>query len=107
MVKEWMNVFYNDMHLVDDTPSLIKNSDDFIEHRHDQSIFSILSKLYNAATINLGNDDTEPILHSRHLHSTFINKIVWFIPVKSLRDKLKIKLFNLGKKIYYEIFNRN
>ena len=31
-------------HLFDDTPSLAPNDPDFIEHRHDQSIFSLLRK---------------------------------------------------------------
>jgi hypothetical protein len=29
-------------HLIDDSPSIIKNDKSFKEHRHDQSIFSIL-----------------------------------------------------------------
>jgi len=34
----------NNYHLIDDSPSTIKNDKSFIEHRHDQSIFSILIK---------------------------------------------------------------
>ena len=33
--------------LIDDTPSKLSNDLNFIEHRHDQSIFSVLSKLKN------------------------------------------------------------
>ena len=34
-------------HLIDDTPSLLENTVDFREHRHDQSIYSLLLKKYN------------------------------------------------------------
>ena len=39
MVTEWYNIGCN-YHLIDDTPSLLENTDDFREHRHDQSIYS-------------------------------------------------------------------
>lgn len=38
-------------HLVDDTPSISENDKIFIEHRHDQSIFSLIFKKYNCFTI--------------------------------------------------------
>ena len=43
-VKEWLSVFENRFDLVDDTSSQIKNHPDFIENRHDQSVFSLLCK---------------------------------------------------------------
>jgi hypothetical protein len=44
-VNEWYKIACN-YHLIDDSPSINKNIDGFIEHRHDQSIFSLLSKKY-------------------------------------------------------------
>lgn len=38
-------------HLVDDTPSILPNDESFIEHRHDQSILSLIFKKYNCFTI--------------------------------------------------------
>ena len=38
-------------HLVDDTPSIVENDKMFKEHRHDQSIFSLIFKKYNCFTI--------------------------------------------------------
>lgn len=35
------------MHLVDDSPSLLPNAHGFKEHRHDQSIFSLLMHIYD------------------------------------------------------------
>lgn len=43
-LKEW-NETCSKMNLIDDSPSTTKNSNKFIEHRHDQSVFSILCKV--------------------------------------------------------------
>jgi hypothetical protein len=44
-LKDWNKVYETDFALADDTPSKIQNHPDFIEHRHDQSIFSLLCKI--------------------------------------------------------------
>jgi hypothetical protein len=49
-VREFVNEWYElgcDYHNIDDSPSIIKNFDCFKEHRHDQSIFSLLIKKNN------------------------------------------------------------
>jgi hypothetical protein len=46
LVNKWYYISCN-YHLIDDTPSNYKNFDCFKEHRHDQSIFSLLTKKYN------------------------------------------------------------
>jgi len=46
LVNEWYNICCN-YHMIDNSPSIEKNLDTFIEHRHDQSIFSLLTKKYN------------------------------------------------------------
>lgn len=45
-IKLWYNIVSN-YHLVDDTISKSSNFKEFKEHRHDQSIFSLLTKLYD------------------------------------------------------------
>lgn len=45
IVNEWYELS-TDYHNIDDTPSVSKNLNCFVEHRHDQSIFSLLSKKY-------------------------------------------------------------
>ena len=45
-VNEWYKICCN-YHLIDDTPSISKNLEGFIENRHDQSVFSLLTKKYN------------------------------------------------------------
>lgn len=46
MVDEWYKIGC-DYHMIDDSQSIHSNLDCFIEHRHDQSIFSLLTKKYN------------------------------------------------------------
>ena len=48
LVKEWYEISYeNNYHYIDDSKSIKKNLLGFKEHRHDQSIFSLLTKKYN------------------------------------------------------------
>ena len=51
LIKKWLAVFYDDFCLVDDSPSVSPNLDGFNEHRHDQSVFSILIKKHGASSI--------------------------------------------------------
>jgi len=44
-INDWINVFSNNFNLIDDSPSIIPNLTGFIDHRHDQSIYSLLCKL--------------------------------------------------------------
>jgi hypothetical protein len=44
-IQDWINVFINNFNLIDDSPSLRKNLDGFLDHRHDQSIYSLMCKL--------------------------------------------------------------
>jgi hypothetical protein len=46
LVKEWYEIGCN-YNLIDDSPSKIPNLSGFNDHRHDQSIFSLLTKKHN------------------------------------------------------------
>jgi TusA-related sulfurtransferase len=46
LVNEWYTLCC-DYHNIDDTPSILQNCNEFIEHRHDQSVYSLLTKKYN------------------------------------------------------------
>ena len=50
-LNRWLEIC-NHSNLIDDTLSKSKNNKKFIEHRHDQSIFSILCKLNNVITLS-------------------------------------------------------
>ena len=104
-VNKWLQVFYDDFSLVDDTPSKIPNLDGFIESRHDQSVFSILSKIYNASTVYAGefevNSKNFPFNALRDKKKIIdndiqksINKIVWWMPIRKNRNEIR--------KMYYD-----
>jgi len=43
-IEDWCQLGLNAPHLFDDSPSVLKNAPEFKENRHDQSVFSLLSK---------------------------------------------------------------
>jgi hypothetical protein len=53
LVGEWL-ARAETYHLISDAPSIVPNAADFVVHRHDQSLFSLLSKL--AGTTVLDNE---------------------------------------------------
>ncbi len=60
-----------DYHLIDDSPSIIRNHFSFREHRHDQSIFNMLVKKlklhnYDLIATNQGIDYRVPIWYARN-----------------------------------------
>jgi hypothetical protein len=69
--------------LINDSVSISKNFPDFIEHRHDQSIFSILGKKEKITTISAyeiwqddwGRLENYPILAKRDKDLSFFNKV--------------------------------
>ena len=52
IIESWRQVYIDNFELADDTLSKKQNSEDFIEHRHDQSIFSLLCKINKVATVS-------------------------------------------------------
>jgi hypothetical protein len=52
-IDEWNEVFSGRIHLIDDSPSRSPNFSGFIQHRWDQSILSILAKLYGIETVSV------------------------------------------------------
>lgn len=52
LINDWAKVYSDNFSLADDTPSKSDNFEGFIEHRHDQSIFSILGRIYNITTLS-------------------------------------------------------
>ena len=52
IINEWLHVFKSNFSLADGSPSKSMNFEDYREHRHDQSIFSILCKINDIETIS-------------------------------------------------------
>ena len=61
LVNEWYDLCC-DYHNIDDSPSIKKNLETFIEHRHDQSVFSLLIKKYGIySDVKLDDNDDKCI----------------------------------------------
>lgn len=54
-VKQWSFYCENDYRNIDDSPSILPNFPGFVEHRHDQSIFSLLFNFYKCKIVEFGD----------------------------------------------------
>ena len=59
-IKEWVDYALFQPHLFDDSPSDLPNYEEFIENRHDQSVFSLISKRRGCLVKEF--KDIEPII---------------------------------------------
>ena len=86
LIKKWLEIYYLDFDLATDKASKLKNFGEFKEHRHDQSIFSLLIKGTNSKvrsdreieSLARGEDGIEslqPILAARNKQFTFLSRI--------------------------------
>jgi len=71
LVNRWCDVCMNHYSLITDKASATENFPEFIENRHDQSVFSILSKIYGACALPpkelaKTNFENVPFLPTRH-----------------------------------------
>jgi hypothetical protein len=96
LVNEWYELCC-DYHNVDDTPSIIPNYSYFKEHRHDQSIFSLLTKKYNLfSSISLNKKCIRTIRNrtgQSKMHIYDIGYLLIFIVVVIIIYKLMFYLF--------------
>lgn len=53
-IRKWYEICCN-YHMIDDTPSILPNLLDYNEHRHDQSVFSLLMKKMNLSNFSVLN----------------------------------------------------
>lgn len=106
-VNNWYDVMTNHFHLCTDEPSSLPNHPNFRENRHDQSVFSMLSKIYGIETINTAdgilNKNTSPIIASRCKN----DKNTWKKPVKILFDSQIYDLQKFGgiSRMYVDLHN--
>lgn len=78
MIEEWFDICSQHW-TIDDTPSDIPNSSSFKDHRHDQSVFSLLRKKYNSFAIE---DETYPAKNH-----DWSDPSVKFVPVLATRRR--------------------
>jgi len=101
ILNEWSE-FLNISSLIDDSASLSQNHKDFVEHRHDQSLFSLICKKRNVHSLSASECEWAEINKSR----TWEHAINF--PIHAKRDKkynfLK-RFLNRQKKNFKRIFN--
>lgn len=108
-LHDWISVWDHCMSLLDDSPSVGGDLDGFIEHRHDQSVFSILGKSYGIDTISsieifyprISGDAPVDV---RKYRSDW-NKLKQF-PIWAKRDKDTGVFLKLYRVIYNSLFLR-
>lgn len=85
-VNQWYDVMTNHFHLCTDEPSTVPNHPNFRENRHDQSVFSMLSKIYDIETIKTSDGildkENSPIIATRCKN----DKDTWTKPIDVLFD---------------------
>jgi hypothetical protein len=83
-IKEWYTLCENYKN-IDDSPSIYQDYSDFREHRHDQSVFSLLCKKYNMVNFEL-----DPIyFNNTHNYNEVINN-----PIIAARNQGLVSIFN-------------
>ena len=90
IVNEFKNVINFDPYLITDKYNSNQKESYFIENRHDQSILSVLSKIYGS--IDLGNETnfknkesyqfSYPFLMTRHRNQNNLFKIIYYLNLK-------------------------
>jgi hypothetical protein len=76
LVEEWYTIAC-DYHNIDDSPSILPNCTDFKEHRHDQSIFSLLTKKYNLFSTTYIKSHCIKYIRNRSGYTKIEKKINW------------------------------
>lgn len=101
LIKLWRSVYIYDFSLADDSESKMQNSKKFIEHRHDQSIFSLLisqravsmKSFFLELDPNMGLRKGEGVVASRNKKFTFSSR------KKRQLDKIRRKLFRVSSSL--------
>jgi hypothetical protein len=104
IIQKWVQVYYDDFSLADDTLSKSPNFPGFQENRHDQSVFSIIAKINNIPTISsfeywqpdFKKLKNYPVLALRDMNygqNIFLKRVMYFI------KKCLLKIINSIFKI--------
>jgi hypothetical protein len=113
IMEKWLQVFYDDFSLVDDSPSKSPNFVEFKENRYDQSVWSILVKINDIPYLphlEQYDPDMYPIHAARdkHFSGNILEDIKYItrIPVKKPLKKLLKKILpqsviDILKRIYH------
>jgi hypothetical protein len=81
--EKWRDLFVSNFSLFDDSASLSANAPNFIEHRHDQSVFSIMAKLAGVSVVSHSENYPLSKLPSGKLNWQSLDSY----PIHARRDK--------------------
>jgi len=84
IIKEWQKIIGERFDLVDDRPSVSLNLSGFIEHRHDQAIWSLLCLKYKIKTIS-SYEYFYPIINGKRVELDL--EALKKYPIHAMRDK--------------------
>lgn len=90
----WLEPIFADMSLVDDSPSKSSDLRGFIEHRYDQSVFSILCKLLQSAILPQDLLQAKKLAPERHV----VSSLPWVV-ARDKHRRLKSGLINLRLRL--------
>ena len=94
-LKEWLDVFRLRIEVIYDTPSKIKNFNEFIENRYDQSVFSIMCKKNQIENISAYECDWA---YQKNLRTWLHLKDKPIIAKRDLQYSLFLRFINRQKK---------
>jgi len=118
IINEWRSIIASNFRLIDDTPSISNNLPGFIEHRHDQAIFSLLCLKYKVQTLssyeywypkNLISDRLLPdwgSLNAFPIHARRDKDFGIFLNFKIKIYNLPIRLFMFSKRLFRNLLNQ-
>lgn len=104
-MKEYLN-FVQDKRIVTDDPNVLgnKNYDDFIEHRHDQSVFSLLCKKHGIKPFR----DPSKWEGVKEMYSDEVNERSKYPQIiESHRNPMLHSIFQLRYRKWYRFFDIN
>ncbi len=92
-IEKWLEPFRKNKSLVDNSESFLEEHEEFVEHRHDQSVFSLLCKMNNIFTLSV---------YDYFEHSYFYNIPYWENIVSSpLHHKRDLRYISIKKIFNY------
>jgi hypothetical protein len=92
-LKDWLNVC-NNINLINNTKSVLKNHKNFKVHRNDQSAFSLLCKIYKMNILSV-YDDFENAYKNNKIYWNHLQKS----PIQHRRSLRYVSFYKLKNKI--------
>jgi hypothetical protein len=101
LTSSWLNLsLENNYHFINESNSALPNVFEFIEHRHDQSILSLLNHHKNYPTLKMNMCFEKEFYHN--------NSYVLNYPIHAIRNKSNISVLNsltVDLNLYFNLFS--